>query len=78
MAEPHLIILAVMDHQIRKKRSAFQIAFDFDALHADPGITPGIMPVCFVIDQFSGADQKSVALVQPEQFAPGFVDAGAV
>lgn len=77
MAEPKLLIPPVVEHQLFWKDCPLQVAFHFNALHADPGITPGSFAVSFIVNQFAGADQKGVSFLQTEYLPSGLVDAGA-
>ena len=73
MAEPQCFILPIMQRQILRKACPFQIALYLNPLHANPGISPGILVVCFIINQFPRADQEGVSLPQPEDLSPRFV-----
>lgn len=56
VAEPHLVVLSVVHAQVIQKGSAFQIFTYFNSLQPDPCIAPRKTAVCFVINQFAGAD----------------------
>ena len=77
VAGPQTGVPIVTEHQGFYKRGPLQVALDLDPLHSNPGVDPGLLPVRFVVDQLSGADEEGFSLSQMEGFAPALIDAPA-
>ena len=56
VAEPDAVVFSVVEIRSLQKGSPLQIFFDLDPLKTDPGVSPGMIFIRFVVDQCVGAD----------------------
>lgn len=61
VTEPYPVVLPIMKIRSFQKRSPFQVLLYFYALKSDPGVSPGVIFIRFVIDQRVWTDQKGVS-----------------
>ena len=74
VAEPDAVVFSVVEIRSLQKGSPLQIFFDLDPLKSDPGVSPGMIFIRFVVDQCVGADQEGVALRELVDVPVCFVD----